>query len=134
MVHRRFEQCFKSLNLYVADVTAMFFLQALPSLGQYLFVFVRLARTVSGWSHRLETWVTNVKNSILPAFVVSFFLNFSWQNMDLLRKFMNRLFLQYFIIIHNYYNNEVLYYLDVIITNYFNDDQVLQYLDTICNN
>ncbi len=31
---------------------------------------------MSGWSDRLETWVINVKNSILPAGVVSFFFKF----------------------------------------------------------
>ncbi len=45
MVHRRFKRCVKSLDSSVADVTAMFFLQVLPSIGQYQFVFVCLART-----------------------------------------------------------------------------------------
>ncbi len=55
MVHRRFERPVKSLDSCVANVTAMFFLQALPSVGQYQFVFARLAGRVSGWSDRLET-------------------------------------------------------------------------------
>ncbi len=56
-VHRRFERCVKSLDLYVTDVTAMIFLQVLPSVGQYQFVFVRLAYTsvrVSAWSGQTE--------------------------------------------------------------------------------
>ncbi len=45
MVHQRFERCVKSLDSCIADVTAMFFLQALPSVGQYQFVFANLALT-----------------------------------------------------------------------------------------
>ncbi len=37
----------------------------------------------SEWLDRLKTWVINVKNSILHACVVGFFLNFSWQNMEI---------------------------------------------------
>ncbi len=84
MVHERFERCVKSLDSCVADVTAMFFLQALPPIGQYQFVFALLARMGTGWfdDSKLETRVINVKNSILPACVVSFLSDISERNND----------------------------------------------------